>query len=173
MPIDGINSSTQNWRVKPLRELVQNIDVVKEEDKQAAEWAQAMAAVANVPDNVTYDMAGGSVEEFTAELEEITANGLNPNETPKSGEAETAEAVKNPEEVEAENEEEALGLKDEADEEEKARATTGFEVPEENDRTAVEPDEDNPDEEMVNADAEIATDDEAIRKRKIKRGIQE
>ena len=32
MPIDGINSSTQNWRVKPLRELVQNIDVVKEED---------------------------------------------------------------------------------------------------------------------------------------------
>lgn len=173
MPIDGINANAQNWRVKPLRELVQNIDVVKEEDTQAAEWAQAMAAVANVPDNVTYDMAGGSVEEFTAELEEITANGLNPNEVPESGEVETAVAIQNPEEIEAQDEEEALGIKDEAEEDEKARATAGFEVPQDMDRTAVEPDEDNPDEQMVNADAEIATDDEAIRKRKIKRGIQE
>lgn len=98
--IDGIG--VENWRSKPVKEVVNNIDVVQEEDSEVATWAQAMAAIAGAPDNVTYDMAGGSTEEFTAELEAITQNGLAEGQA-----AEAPEGVEGVEEPEAVPEEEA------------------------------------------------------------------
>lgn len=174
MAIDGIGINAENWRAKPLKELVNNLDVVQEEDSDCAKWAQAMAAVANAPDNVTYDMAGGSIEEFTAELEAISQNGLPAAEQPEDAPPEDVEGIGKADEVPPEEEEPEVGDIDEAaNEENKAEAATA------NDPNAAaktnlvaEEGADEPTSETADATAadSINTDNEAIQKRKIKKG---
>lgn len=178
MAIDGIGINAENWRAKPLKEIVNNLDVVEEEDSECAKWAQAMSAVANAPDNVTYDMAGGSIEEFTAELEAITQNGLTPTENESEEAADAAkegvDAVDNTDEVPPEEEEPDVGDVDEvADEEAKAEAATAN-APNAEDETNLVAEE-GADETTSKADEATAadtinTDNEAIQKRKIKKG---
>ncbi len=174
MAIDGIGINAENWRAKPLKELVNNLDIVEEEDSECAKWAQAMSAVANAPDNVTYDMAGGSIEEFTAELEAITQNGLPVEEQPEDAPPEDVEGIGKADEVPPEEEEPEVGdIDDAADEETKAEAGTA------NDPNAAaktnlvaEPGAEEPTSEATDATAadSINTDNEEIQKRKIKKG---
>lgn len=177
MAIDGIGMNAENWRSKPLKELVNHLDVVEEEDSECAKWAQAMSAVANAPDNVTYDMAGGSIEEFTAELDEITQNGLPVEEQPEEAPPEDVEGIGQSDEVPPEEEEPEVGVKDDTeDEEAKAEAATANDPNAEAKTNLVgESDADKPTsegEDVTLADEAITTDDEAIRKRKIKKGEQ-
>ena len=183
MAIDGIN--VENWRAKPVKEVINNINIVEEEDSECAQWAQAMAAVANAPDNVTYETAGGSIEAFTAELNEITENGLPVNGEPESGKTEDPDAVKDPEKVEEDKKE---GEVDGKDEEGKPPINpndpaNGAENPDKADGTPAEDDTATPPvenaegaeeggEEDPNAkqNEEILTDEEEIRKRKVKKG---
>ena len=175
MAIDGIN--VENWRAKPLKELVNKMDVLEEEDSECAKWAQAMSAVANAPDNVTYDMAGGSVEEFTAELENITQNGLPVEEQPEEAPPEDVEGIGKADEVPPEEEEPAVGDIDETAEE---NDQTEAEAATANDPNAAaktnlvgESDAEKPTseaEDVTMADESITTDTEEIRKRKIKKG---
>ena len=183
MAIEGIN--VENWRAKPIKEVINNINVVEEEDSECAQWAQAMAAVANAPDNVTYESAGGSVEAFTAELEEISENGLPVNEEAESGKTEDPDAVKETEEAEKNGEEGEVDGKDEegkppinpndpangADNPDKADGTEPKDdaaAPVENAEGA----EEGGEEQDPNAkqDEKILTDEEEIRKRKVKKG---
>jgi len=174
MAIDGIGINAENWRAKPLKEIVNNMDVVEEEDSECAKWAQAMSAVANAPDNVTYDMAGGSIEEFTAELEAITQNGLPVEEQPEEAPPEDVEGIGKTDEVPPEDEEPEVGdIDDAADEEEKAQAATAN-APNAEDETNLVA-EDGADEPTSGADEATAadainTDNEEIQKRKIKKG---
>ncbi len=175
MPIDGIGINAENWRAKPLKEVVSNLNVVEEEDSECAKWAQAMSAVANAPDNVTYDMAGGSIEEFTAELDEITQNGLPVEEQPEDGAPEDVEGVGKTDEVPPEEAEPEVGdVDDAADEQTKAEAAAGNDPnAEAKDNLVGEPGADEPTsegEDVTLADESITTDNEEIRKRKIKKG---
>lgn len=170
MAIDGIGINAENWRAKPFKEIINNMDIVEEEDSDCAKWAQAMSAVANAPDNVTYNMAGGSVEAFTAELEEISQNGLPQTEQPEDmAPPEDVEGVGKTEEVPPEEEEPKVGDIDEGNDEDKEP-----EVP--NNPNAVnenfpvaddETDEPTPEEDNTTT---INTDNEVIQKRKIKKG---
>ena len=177
MAIEGIN--VENWRAKPLKEVVNNMDVVEAEDSECAQWAQAMAAVADAPDNVTYDMAGGSTEEFTAQLEEITQKGLAPEGEAENGAPEDVEGVDKAKEAPAEEEKPEVGDKDETEdkpgdtddagagaqavvEKEKAEAATGAEPTEE--------EGEGEGDDITLADEALTTDQEEIRKRKIKKG---
>lgn len=176
MAIDGINGgNVENWRNKPVKEIVNNIDIVEEEDSEVAEWAQAMAAVANAPDNVTYDMAGGSVEAFTQELDEITENGGVPAEEAPEENPEEPEAVGKAGEVPPEEEEPDVGDVDETNGEEPGVEGEGVEgeeeVPPEGEVPAPEEETEGEEEEVDPlANDAINTDDEEIRKRKIKNG---
>jgi len=185
MAIEGMN--VENWRAKPVKEILGNINVVEEEDSECAQWAQAMAAVANAPDNVTYESAGGSVEAFTAELNEITENGLPPGEQPESGKTEDPEALGQAAGAEGGGEEGAVGGQDEegkppinpndpangAEDPDKAGAP-----PEENpDAAPVEgaegaegEGEEGEEDPTAKQNEELLTDEEEIRKRKVKKG---
>ena len=175
MAIDGIN--IENWRAKPLKEIVQNIDIVEEEDSEVAKWAQAMSAVANAPDNVTYDMAGGSIEEFTAELDKITKEGLpiEGEEPPEEEPPEDVEGIEGTEEIPEEEEEKEIGIKDELEEDEETKAEAASTIEDPNAPPKEVPESETAQEEEqkveeVNPDEGINTEDEAIRKRKIKKG---
>ncbi len=177
MAIDGIGPNVENWRAKPLKEIIGNINVVEEEDSECAQWAQAMAAITNAPDNVTYDMAGGSTAEFTAQLDEITQNGLPVEEQPEDGTPEDVEGVGKPDEVPPEEEEPEVGdIDDTEDEATKAEAATANDPNAEAKTNLVgEPGADEPTsegEDITLADDAITTDNEEIRKRKIKKGEQ-
>lgn len=168
MAIDGINGNVENWRNKPVKEVVNNLDIVQDEDTECAQWAQAMSAVTNAPDNVTYDMAGGSVEQFTVELEQITKNGLPEEEQPEEIPPDV-EGVGKPGEVPPEEEEPDVGDVDDTKDPE-VPAAPEEETPPETVPDAGEEEEegtDNPDD-LANND--ITTDDETIRKRRQKRG---
>lgn len=175
MAIDGIGINAENWRAKPLKEIVNNLDIVEEEDSDCAKWAQAMSAVANAPDNVTYDMAGGSIEEFTAELEAISQNGLPPEEQPEDmAPPEDVEGIGKPDEVPPEEEEPKVGdIDDAADDQTEAEAATAND-PNAAEKTnlVAEDGADEPTSEATDATAAdtINTDNEAIQKRKIKKG---
>lgn len=174
MAIDGIGINAENWRAKTLKEVVNNMDIVEEEDSECAKWAQAMSAVANAPDNVTYDMAGGSVEEFTAELEEISQNGLPVEEQPEEEVPEDVEGIGKTDEVPPEEEEAEVGDIDEAAEEEEMAEAATANAPNVEEETNLigEPGADEPTSEADEATAAdtINTDNEAIQKRKIKKG---
>ena len=184
MAIEGIN--VENWRAKPVKEIISNINVVEEQDSECAQWAQAMAAVANAPDNVTYEAAGGSVEAFTAELNEITEKGLNPEDKSEAGKTEDPDAVGKSEEGEGNNPEGEVDGKDEegkppinpndpangADNPDKA---DGADKPEGDDAAppvegAGEPEEGGEEDPTAKQNKEILTDEEEIRKRKVKKG---
>lgn len=183
MAIEGIN--VENWRAKPVKEIISNINVVEEEDSECAQWAQAMAAVANAPDNVTYESAGGSVEAFTAELDEITQNGLDPNNKTEAGKTEDPDAVAKAEEAPEGEEEGGVDAKDEegkppinpndpangADNPDKADGAKPEEdpgaVPVEGSGETEEGGEEDP---TAKQNKEILTDEEEIRKRKVKKG---
>lgn len=177
MAIDGIGINAENWRAKPLKEVVNNLDIVEEEDSDCAKWAQAMAAVANAPDNVTYDMAGGSTEEFTAELEAITQNGLPVNEQPEDTPPEDVEAIGQADEIPPEEAEPEVGDIDEAAEDQREAEAATANDPNAAAKTNLvgEPGADEPTseaEDITLADESITTDNEEIRKRKIRRGEQ-
>lgn len=171
--IDGIG--IENWRNKPIKEIVNNMEVVEEEDSEVATWAQAMAAVAEAPDNVTYDMAGGSAEQFTQELEAVTANGLQAGEKTEAGAPEDVDVVGEAEEVPEEEAEEAVEEEEtapeEPDEEEKAEAAAGeVEDPNAPPKDVVESETAEETEDGVKTTDEVNTDDEELRKRKQKKG---
>ncbi|MCM1010841.1 MAG: hypothetical protein NC390_08235 [Fusobacterium sp.] len=175
MAIDGIGINAENWRAKPLKEIVNNLDVVQEEDSDCAKWAQAMSAVANAPDNVTYDMAGGSIEEFTAELEAISQNGLPVEEQPEDmAPPEDVEGIGKADEVPPEEEEPEVGDIDEAADEQTAAEAATANDPNAAAKTnlVAEDGADEPTSEVNDATAadSINTDNEAIQKRKIKKG---
>lgn len=175
MAIDGIGMNAENWRAKPLKEIVNNLDIVEEEDSDCAKWAQAMSAVANAPDNVTYDMTGGSVEEFTAELEAITQNGLPTDQQPEDmAPPEDVEGIGKPDEVPPEEEEPEVGdIDDAADDQTEAEAATANDPnadAETNLVTEDGADEPTSDANDANAADTINTDNEEIQKRKIKKG---
>ena len=176
MAIDGIGANTENWRAKPLKDVVNNLNVVEEEDSECAQWAQAMSAVANAPDNVTYDMAGGSVEEFTAELEAITQNGLPTEEQPEDTPPEDVVGVGKTDEVPPEEEEPKVGDVDEGNNEEVAAengtANNPVVAAETNLVTEDGANEPTPETDETTAADAINTDNEEIRKRKIKKGEQ-
>jgi len=176
MAIDGINGgNVENWRAKPLNEILGNIEVVEQEDSEVAVWAQAMSAVANAPDNVTYAMTGGSTEEFTAQLEEIEQNGgvqSNGEVPPEEAPPEDVDGVEGTEEVPEEDEEGKVGDEDEAtaDDATEAEAATASASPEDVDAAPEDTEDDTEGGDEINPDEGINTDDEAIRKRKIKKG---
>ncbi len=175
MAIEGIN--VENWRAKPLKEVVNNMDVVEEQDTEVAQWAQAMAAVGNAPDNVTYNMAGGSTEDFTAELEAITQNGLPIEEQPEDGAPQDVEVVGQTDEVPPEEEEPPVGTPDDGtnpNEQTEAQAATANDpnAPPQDvaeSETAVDA---TTEEDVTLADESITTDNEEIEKRKRRRGEQ-
>lgn len=175
MAIDGIGTNVETWRAKPLKEIVNNLDIVEEEDSECAQWAQAMSAVANAPDNVTYNMAGGSVDAFTAELDEITQNGLPPAEQPEDlAPPEDVEGVGKTEEVPPEEEEPEVGDLDNAADEQAAAEAAAANNPNAAEETNLITEEgaDEPTSDATDATAAdtINTDNEAIIRRKIKKG---
>ena len=149
MAIDGINNIddiekiNRNWRSAALREIVDNMQVVEEADSPVAEWAKSAMAMANMPDNVTYEMTNGNTTEaFTEELNNITNDNIALNELPASGQAVTAGAVQNPPETEPEQANPELGPEDQVEPNINSMAPNeGEEIPEEGE---VEPEEGQP-----------------------------
>ena len=132
-PINDLDLINRNWRAASLSEVKENMEVVEEADTPVAEWAKSAMAMANMPDNVTYEMTGGSVEEFTNELNNITTDGLNANEVPPSGQTATYNATPEAEENPPVEETPNLGEEDQVNQPlENTAITEEEEVPEEN-----------------------------------------
>jgi len=177
MAIDGINGINgaeeirrRDWRNAPLSEIQENMEEVKIDNPEVADWAIAMGSVLNASDTVTYQMTGGSVENFTAELDQITNDNIALNELPASGQAATPEAVQNPPEAEPEEENPEVGPEDRVQPDVATIAPPETEeVPEEEKPDEIKPEEEVEEqqkEEALNPDANLTDLDIENRKRK-------
>lgn len=138
-------------------------EIIKQESKgeevpaELITWAQQMAAIAKIPDNVTYEQVDG--EAGIAALEKL---GIPEEDLPQ---AENAQKPTETEEVDA--------VKDPEKAEETDQDETQFIAPPTG-QAAEKPTEEEKaqDEALTLADSKVTTDPEEIRKRKARKGLE-
>lgn len=162
----SIGSSTPKidllkWKKLTPQEIIKEQNSGEEVPAEMIAWAQQMAAMANMPDNVTYEQVDG--DSGVGTLSKLGIDTENPVSTQGENalpaeETEEPEAVKDPTQTQ------------EADEDKDKNI---FMIPpktEQNSKTSIKDDED-PNKELGLADDKLTTDSEKILKRKERKGL--
>lgn len=153
------------WKKLTPQEIIKQESKGEEIPAEIINWAQQMAAIAKIPDNVTYEQVDGDVG-----LDALAKLGIE-EEHPVGVESENA--------MTAEKTEEPGAVKDvaqdtEVGDENDENIFINPPVPGQAAEKATEEDvEEEPDKELGLADTKLTTDPEEIRKRKARKGIQE
>ena len=159
----GSKVDLTKWKKLTAQEIIKEESKGEEVPAEIIAWAQQMAAIAKIPDNVTYEQVDGDIgldalEKLGIEDEDAIRPEAENAEAPAA--TEEPDAVKDPakaEETEEENDENIF-----------ANTPPGQAA----DASKIDNEEEvNENEELTLADKNITTDSETIRKRKARKGL--
>lgn len=156
------NVDTAKWKKLTPQEIIKEESKGEEIPAEIIAWAQQMAAIAKIPDNVTYEQVDGDVG-----LDALAKLGIE-EENPVGVEGENAMP---PEKTEEPGAVKDVAQDTEVDNENDENIFMNPPVPGQAADTEPTDEPEEPDEELGLADPTLTTDPEEIRKRKERKGL--
>ncbi len=161
---------TSRWKKLTAQEIIKEESKGEEIPAEIISWAQQMAAISKIPDDVTYEQVDGDVG-----IDALAKLGLDEEAqaqtTPEAQNAEAPTVTEQPDAVKDPARPEELGQETTQDENIFMNPTPGFAADAGQSVTETQ-DEIEQEQQLTLADPTLTTDPEEIRKRKARRGLE-